>query len=151
MDYYSKKANTKHIATHHVLAQQCQQLDCARADDPEELSECNEVSMFERILLQENLEPEVVTDDERIIPLSEEHANNVYVTRQMCSMPSLGFLRGLCIQSPAQKSVIGSVQAKAYCSLFDIPLQPSNFTTKNLFSFGTHTHPGLRILASLYQ
>ena len=130
----------------HVLAGLCQQLDCTRTDDPDEESNCNDVSIFESILGQGSPEPEVESEEDGTPSYSNEHTNHVYVTRKSCSIPSPDLFQGVCIDSAAQKSVIGAAQAKAYCSLFDIPFQPSDRKARNLFSFGTHIHPGLEIL-----
>lgn len=51
--------------------------------------------------------------------------------------------QGVCIDSAAEKSLIGLPQAQAYCSLFYIRFQPSTCKVRNVFSFGTHEHPGL--------
>ena len=121
MDYYSKKANTKPIAVHHVLANLCQQLDCTRTDDPDEEIECNDVSIFERIPGQESPELEVEPEGEGTPSYSDEHTNHVYVTRKTCGIPSLDFLQGVCIDSAAQKSVIGAAQAKGVLQLIRHP------------------------------
>lgn len=128
---------------HHVLADLCQQLDPSEEYDKEEAVEDNKISMFESIVQQGPASQEQDSDqeDESAPPVTD--TNHVYVTSQTCTIPSEDVFRGLCIDSAAQKSVIGLPQAQAYCGLFDIQLQPSTKKAKNVFSFGTHKHPGL--------
>ena len=146
MEYYAKKTATKPIALHHVLADLCQQLDRVGGDEKEEVAEDENICIFESILRQELTCPEVDTEEEDDLQSPVPDTNHVYVTSQACSIPSLDLFQGVCIDSAAQKSVIGLSQARAYCNLVDILFQPSTTKVRNVFSFGTHKHPGLGTL-----
>lgn len=143
MEYYAKKTATKPIVVHHVLADPCEQLDCTGEDDMKEAAEDNNISIFEG---QDLPCVEVESDQEDDLPPPGTDTNHVYVTIQACSILSLDVSLGICIDSAAQNSVIGLLQSQAYCSLLDIQFQPSTCKARNLFSFGTHKHPGLGIM-----
>ena len=146
MEYYAKKTATKPIEMHHVLADLCQQFDRAGGDEKEEVAEDENRSIFESILRQELTCSEVDTEDEDELQSPVPDTNYVCITSQACSIPSLTWFQGVCIDSAAQKSVKGLSQAQAYCNLFDILFQPSTTKVRNVFSFGTHKHPGLGTL-----
>ena len=75
-----------------------------------------------------------------------EPINHVYVTSKSWNVTLGDPFHGICIDSAAQRSVVGVEQAKAYCSLFNVPFSPSESNARNVFSFATHKHIGLGLL-----
>lgn len=65
----------------------------------------------------------------------------VYIRNYTCSIPSLDLSQSSCINSAAQKSLIGLDQAQAYCDISDVVYQKTT-TNASIFSFGTHENPG---------
>lgn len=81
MEYYAKKADTKPIAVHHVLADLCQQLDIGGATNngPEEETEPTDLTIFESILCG-NDTTEDVGSIEHDIDSRSDGTNHVYVS-----------------------------------------------------------------------
>ncbi|CDF36767.1 unnamed protein product [Chondrus crispus] len=147
MEYYAKKADTKPIAVHHVLADLCKQLDIGSVpeDDSEEETETTDITIFESIL-SGNDTTDDVDSTEHPTDSGCDAINHVYLTSKSWNVTVSDPFHGICIDSAAQKSVVGVEQAKAYCSLFNVPYSPSTSNAKNVFSFGTHKHLGLGLL-----
>ena len=144
MEYYAKKADTKPIAVHHVLADLCQQLDICGAtnNDPEEETGQTDLTIFESILCG-NDTTEDVDSVEHDVDSGSDGINHVYVSSKSWNVTAGDPFHGICIDSAAQRSVVGVEQAKAYCNLFNLPFSPSKENERAIFSFGTHKHFGL--------
>ena len=147
MEYYAKKAETKPIAVHRVLADLCQQLDIdsAAEEDSEVETETTDMTIFESIISGNGATGDV-DSTEHPTDSDVEPINHVYLTSKSWNVTLGGPSHGICIDSAAQRSVVGVEQAKAYCSLFNVPFSPSESNTRNVFSFGIHKHIGLGLL-----
>ncbi|CDF36525.1 unnamed protein product [Chondrus crispus] len=147
MEYYAKKADTKPIAVHHVLADLCQQLDIGSVpeEDSEVETEKTDITIFESVISGNNATGDV-DSTEHPTDSDGEAISHVYLTSKSWNVTVGDPFHGICIDSAAQRSVVGVEQAKAYCSLFNVPFSPSASNARNIFSFGTHKHVGLGLL-----
>lgn len=50
---------------------------------------------------------------------------------------------GDCVDSGAQKTVIGAVQARSYCALVNENIKETDGIRKMIYTFGSHQHSGI--------
>ena len=108
-------------------------------------TETTEMTIFESIL-SENDTTGDVDSIEHPTNAGGDAINHVYLTRKACNVTVGDHFHGICIDSAVQRSVVSVGQAKAYCSLFNVPFSPSISNGRNVLSFGTHKHLGLGLL-----
>ena len=152
LEYYSKKDKMKEHAVHVVLAELCTQLDMEEegmggiGDDMTQIS--NDREIFENLLCsfsQVNV---------NLVELSEPLEGNkcgtgiededlkIYLIKAKEDLPNPSFL-GARIDTGAQKSVIGTSQAKAYSEFMNSPYRLRQHAQKMSFKFGNKRHNGL--------
>ena len=150
IEYYSKKHNTPH-AVHTVLAELCAQLDTAHLPCNE--NEYNDHQVFQSIVneqYQEN-EPEITDQDDIddkldnivIEDTENDDLNTIYAVHSSYIITNSDEteFNGACVDSAAQRTVIGRKQALAYCSAYGIdPCFKKHDGYSPIFSFGTHRH-----------
>lgn len=144
LEYYARKAKHKPFAVHQVLADLCQQLDGteSEADDHAEYG-ADDLSIFESLLTgvdESNLDNGEGdnAEDERIV-----ETNQTFIINHTYALSGSEQFLGACVDSAAQRTVIGRYQAESYCNLFNVPFNLISDGTAKVFSFGTHKHSRL--------
>lgn len=140
MEYYSKKAESKPIAVHQVLANLYELLDERYDIENDEDGPTTDRQIFESFLAEDvgSSRTGETGDDS-----SNEETNKVFIINESWALPSGGPFHGACLESAAQKTVIGKEQAEAYCDFANIPFAPKPASNPTYYSFGTHRHKGL--------
>ena len=150
IEYYSKKHQSPH-AVHTVLAELCSQLDTAQppsdADDYEDHEVfqsiannhicSNEFETTDNEDLDDKLDNVIIDDPQ------DDDVNNIHAVDSSYIMPKDDDERfhGACVDSAAQRTVIGKQQAQAYCTAYGIaPNLKKHDGHSPVFSFGTHRH-----------
>ena len=103
VEYCAKKADTKLIAVHYVLADLCQQLDIGSVpgDESEVETETTDMTIFESIL-SENDTTGDVDSTEHHTDSGSDAIKHVYLTSKSCNV-TVGYLfHGICIDSASQ-------------------------------------------------
>lgn len=149
--YYSKKNNGQY-AVHSVLAELCAQLDVSDGNTVE--SEDDDHFIFQTILKQQfhdeqedceraddegaDVLDQIVSNTEEMNKISNIHVVSTSYVMKDCSTER--FL-GACVDSAAQRTVIGKQQAAAYCSEYgnEMDIVPYHGDGPT-FCFGTHRH-----------
>lgn len=71
-----------------------------------------------------------------------EHVNRLFSIAQ----PQESNIKGACVDTGAQRSVIGVHQAKAYCNELNYPFNPKKGGRKHRFKFGNTIFTGLGLI-----
>ena len=142
IEYYQKKANLKGDAVHQVLVDICYQLDETTGPAVNPIDE-DERQVFETLFKDKLAVKDGPVNGSDTEEKAVEDGENIFVVNESSVVPdNLPFL-GACVDSAAQKTVIGELQAKAYCEFMNIPFAPNTSSTGTVFRFGTHRHKGL--------
>ena len=139
VDYYSKKDKGRTYTVRQVLADLCMQLDDSHLADDNDDTDRTDAEVFQSLLSTE------VTEEVAIPKVDEpaEPETEIYlINYQHANVYEKEFL-GACIDSAAQKTVIGKPQAEIYSNLFGIPFSLEKSEVRPNFCFGTHRHKGL--------
>ena len=139
IDYYAKKDRRQTHAVQMVLADLCMPLeDPFRSDDGDNAIN-TDAEVFQFLLNVDTTKDASVSEvlesdgsESKVYLINYEHANVYHNT----------FL-GACIDSAAEKSVIGKPQAELYSQLYGLPFNLEPSKARPSFSFGTHRHIGL--------
>lgn len=138
IEYYSKKDSTKSAAVYHVLSDLCSQLDLSPGENSTEIPiELQGTSLFQETMTLHAGESDVLEDK------ADDGVEEIYViTEDRKTMPTEKF-EGACIDSAAQRTVIGLEQAKLYCEQYGGVLDVSKSEGSASFRFGVHRHRSL--------
>lgn len=144
LEYYKKKDEKRH-AVHLVLADICRQLDLddgvAEEDGDGGDDNGDDVELFLAAMSgRDNYDPSQMpsaSDEDEL----EEVTLHVLTTNW--ESPSSRSFEGACVDSGAQKTVIGVNQAKEYCALVNEDLNNLGETKKVVYTFGSHRHKGV--------
>lgn len=144
LDYYGKKADQNSVSVHQVLADLCQQLD-GGLDGQQDTQETDDSTIFKALLSSSNEDQEggdgtteVVTINEVLI-LTSDSDESTDPLEGLDNSSHDEFL-GACIDSAAQKTVIGVRQARALCAWPNEDFKIEDTWPQTTFSFGTHRH-----------
>lgn len=153
LEYYSKRKNNQY-AVHSVLADLCLQIDSANASDPD----CDEIipdhEVFETMVnIQDPTSHEIITGYQEVvdneldnlvdIAESEEGTNSIYEVNTVILLNSntADTFHGACVDSGAQRTVIGKLQAKAYLAEYGTEGNIRKVSNNApIFSFGNHRY-----------
>ena len=77
---------------------------------------------------------------------TDGNAEDFYFTKEVFELRESDTFLGACIDSAAQKTIIGKGQAQAYCDFSNIPFELRDDTPRRNFGFGTHKHRSIGTL-----
>lgn len=106
MEYYSKKADKKPIAVHHVLAALCQKLDIGsvREDNSEGETQMTDLTNFQSIL-GGNDTAQDFDSTEHPTDSASDAINRVYLTSNSCNVTVGKPFHGICIYNRSRKGL----------------------------------------------
>ena len=91
------------------------------------------MTIFESIL-SENDTTGNVDSTEHPNDSGSDAINHAYLTSKSWNVTVGDPFHGICIDSAAQRSVVGVERAQAYCSLFNVPFSLSNSIGRRMYS-----------------
>lgn len=152
LEYYSKKDKTRDHAVHVVLEEPCTQLDMERENKGDTGGDIayayKDQEIFENLLctlshVEVNL-VELPEHQQRGTSSTdiEDEDLKIYLINGKEELPNQSFF-GAGIDTGAQKSVIGTSQAKAYCDFMKSPYKIPHYEQQMSFKFGNRRLSGL--------
>lgn len=142
LEYYRKKDVKRH-AVHHVLAEFCRQMDDTGSNDSDEIEGDNDVSIFLSALGIESPSDNGTMMNEKGEVSSGSEEREVFVMQCGWDSPCFQEFAGACVDSGAQKTVIGADQARSYCALVNGQMKRVDGLQKLIYTFGSHQHSGI--------
>lgn len=148
LEYYGRKESMRH-PVHLVLADLCQQIDSEppSSDAVPDGESSDDVEIFQAVLAGN-----ATAEDEQNHPVAllpepslevDSDPNEIFVMTSAWNVETPPHFEGACIDSGAQKTVIGLLQVRAYCTLLNADLDDVLKGQKLLFTFGNKKHKGL--------
>lgn len=128
------KGNRERNAAHIVLAHLCQELDSKTMNDVGENSSDEDAEIFESMLLSEHCNDKDMNTIHVMTVSSPNfrHSNDVF--------------SGACLDSGAQRTVIGQLQANAYMKIVGNEYETVQRCMSKMFRFGTSVHESVSVI-----
>lgn len=151
LEYFAKREATAPYSTHLLLAELCRQMDIDVPSDKEGLNddEGSDRQIFESLLetsedanlqfVHDCMGTDCNDDDESVSIVFAKNEDFISI-RCVCSNDQANPpFQGACVDTGAQKSIIGKPQALAYCKLANVKILP-NYSRRR-FKFGEQSFP----------
>ena len=162
LEYYEKKRGKVGGNVHLVLAEICYQLDMSgdgrQSESPDTLGFLSDKEMFDELLTHATMNINNVgveagpgqslskDDTEQLFTVFEDVSSaEVIVNLSHEDSRSAAFV-GACIDTGAQRSVIGRKQALAYCDFSGTPFDVDTVRNRRVYKFGEKRYKGLGTL-----